>query len=169
MSKRNKINKVSSYSSDSDEMMRMVKILGILVGIFLVFYLVFAYFNGEFSSKDTKEQQEIQNVEIIAGTTFSRSDSEYYVLFYDFDGDMASKYSTLYSIYTNNVGRYKIFLVDLSNKFNANYITDDVKNVNINSVESLKVVDGTLIKVENNNGASYKTGFDAIEKELFNK
>ncbi len=167
MSKKNKLEKVKSYSSDSDEMMRMVKILVILVGIFLVIYLVFAYFNGEFDSKDTKEKEGIQNVEILAGTTFTRADYEYYVLFYDFDGDDASRYSTLYSIYTNNVGRYHIYLVDLSKKFNTNYVTDNVKSVNIKDINSLKVVDGTLIKVENNAGISYKTGFEDIQNELF--
>ncbi len=167
MSKKNKFDKVKSYSSDSDEMVRMIKILGGVILIFIIFYFVFAVINGDFSKKEEYKPAGIQNVEILAGTTFSRSDSEYYVLMYNFEGEEASKYSALYNLYINNIGRYKIYLVDLNNALNKNYVVEDAKKVNISDIASLKVVDGTIIKVSNNIGTSYKTGLENIEKELF--
>ena len=160
MSKRNKINKVSSYSSDSDEMMRMVKILGILVGIFLIFYLVFAYFNGEFSSKDTKEQQEIQNVEIIAGTTFNRSDSEYYVLFYDFDGPEAVYLDYLFNTYASLENKY-IYKVDLGNGFNKKFVSNET-NSKASKASELKVKDATLMKVQEGKNVLYVEGSSQV-------
>ena len=123
---KNKINKVKSYSSDSDEMMRMVKMLGIVVLILGVFYFWFAILNGEISFGSKKKDVEIQNVEILAGETFSRKDEKYYVLMYDFDKENTSSiYSNIYSVYYQKGGTDKIYVVDLNKKFNSMYLTDN--------------------------------------------
>ncbi len=170
MSKKNKLkkyDKVKSYSSDSDEMMRMLKVLGVVVLCLAAFYLVFAISTGEisFGKKDTKVNDEIQNIEILAGTTFSRIDSEYYVLMYDFSKGDSSIYSNIYDI-SGNVSSTKMYLVDLGKKFNSSYITDDKSKVNISDINNLKVVNGTMIKVQDGKGVSYSIGIDDIKKEL---
>jgi len=165
-------NKIKSYSSDSDEMMRMLKMLGVVVLILGVFYLWFAILSGEISFGSKKKDVEIQNVEIVAGETFNREseDSTYYVLMYDFNNkNNASKYSNIYSIYYAKGGTEKIYVVDLAKKFNTKYLTDDKSKVNISSIENLKVVDGTLIKVEKGKGTFKAIGEELIKKELLTK
>ena len=165
-------NKTKSYSSDSDEMMRMLKMLGIVVLILGIFYLWFAIISGEISFGSKEKEAEIQNVEIVAGETFNRgdADSTYYVLMYDFDDkENASKYSNIYSIYYAKGGTEKIYVVDLAKKFSSGYLTDDVSKVNISSIENLKVVNGTLIKVEKGKGILKSIGEEQIKKELLTK
>ena len=167
---KNKINKVKSYSSDSDEMMRMLKMLGIVVLVLGVFYFWFAILNGEISFGSKEKEVNIQNVEILAGETFNRKDEKYYVLMYDFnDKDNAPKYSNIYSVYYAQGGSDKIFIVDLSKKFNTSYITDSNSKVNISSIENLKVVNGTLVKVENGKGTLKVIGEEQIKKTLLTK
>ncbi len=173
MSKKNKIkkiDKVKSYSSDSDEMTSMLKILGFVVLILGLFYLVFAIATGEisFGKKKTVYKEEIQNVEILAGNIFSRSDSEYYVLMYDFDANDSISYENLHSLFQSYYGTSKLYLVDLGNKFNSSYVVEDRSMVNVSSVDTLKVVNGTLIKIESGKAVSYHVGVEEIKKVLFN-
>lgn len=167
---KNKVNKVKSYSSDSDEMMRMLKMIGFVVLVLGVFYLWFAIISGEISFGSKEKEVEIQNVEILAGETFNRVDETYYVMMYNFDDkENAPKYSSIYSVYYANGGSEKIYVVDLSKKFNTGYITDSNSKVNITSIENLKVVDGTLIKVENGKGTLKVIGEEQIKKTLLTK
>ena len=168
--KNKKIEKVNRYSSDSEEAYKMIKVLAGVVVVLVVFYLVFAIATGEisFGKKETKSV-EIQNVEILAGTTFSRSDEEYYVLMYDFAAADSIVYSNLYSMYSSYYGESKIYLVDLSKKFNSQYIAENESQVKVTDINSLKVVNGTLVKVSNGVGVSYSIGEEKIKNTLFNK
>ena len=167
MSKNNKIKKVNSYSSDSDEMIRMLKVLGTVVVIMVAFYLVFAIVSGEISFGSKKEEIEIQNVEILAGTTFSRKEDSYYVLMYDFDDSSAELYSNLYSIYVSNYNTSKMYVVNLGKDVNAKYLVDNSGLVDVSSIDNLKVVNGTLVKIENGIGVSKTIGVDEIKNVLF--
>ena len=167
MSKNNKIKKVNSYSSDSDEVIRMLKVLGTVVVIMVAFYLIFAIVSGEISFGSKKKEVEIQNIEILAGTTFSRKEDSYYVLMYDFDDSSAAIYSNIYNIYTSNYNANKLYVVNLEKDVNAKYLTEDPSLVNVSSIDSLKVVNGTLIKIENGVGVSKTIGVDEIKNVLF--
>lgn len=167
MSKKENYKKVNSYSSDSDEMMRMIKMFGIVVLVLAAFYLIFAIASGEISFSKKKKTVEIQNVEILAGNTFTREESPYYVLMYDFDSKEAETYSTFYGIYKDRYNMNRIYVVDLGKKFNSKYLTDDEKNVDISSIENLKVVNGTLVKVEEGKGVLKAVGEEEIKSELF--
>ena len=167
MSKNNK-----SYSSDSEEMIRMVKVLGIIIITFLAFYFVFAVLNGEIKFGGSKKAEPvIQNVEILAGETFNRPESSYYVMMYKFDSEEAAKLSAFYELYVSKNSDKKLYVVDLAKKFSSNYITENQREINIKNVDSLKVLETTpiLIKVEEGKGTSYSLGIDQIEKTLFNK
>lgn len=171
MSKKNKVNKVKSYSSDTDEFNRMIKVLLVVVLALVAFYFVFAIARGEISFGEDKEEVQIQDVEILAGNTFSRNETEYYVMLYDFSSTDSSIYANLYEMYTSYSASnsIKMYLVDLNKGFNTRYVTIDKKEVNISSIENLKVVNGTLVKVKEGAGVSYSIGKDEIKKTLFNK
>ena len=160
---------VSSYSSESEEMIRMLKVLGTVIIIFAAFYFVFAVMTGEISFKKSSKEVEIQNVEILAGETFNRSQSSYYVLMYDFNSDDSVKLASFYDLYNGTNGTNKIYIVDLAKKFSSKYITDDKSKVNVSNIDNLKVMDPILIKVEDGKGVSYSLGVEDIEKALFNK
>jgi hypothetical protein len=166
MSKKNK--KEKNYSSDSEEMFNMLKVLGSVVVVLVVFYLVFAIARGEisFGEKETKKEAEIQNVEIVSGMVFSKLESDYYVLMYDFKGDDADSYENLYQTFVNNKGTHKLFLVDLSQQNNKDVVIEDKSKVDISSQEKLKVVDGTLIHVKDGKGESFTVGLKEIRKTL---
>lgn len=170
MSKKNKVNKVKSYSSDTDEFNRMIKVLLVVVLALVAFYFVFAIARGEISFGEDEEEVQIQDVEILAGNTFSRNETEYYVMMYDFSSTDSSIYANLYEMYRNySSNSLKMYLVDLNKGFNTRYVTIDKKEVNISSIENLKVVNGTLVKVKEGAGVSYSIGKDEIKKTLFNK
>lgn len=168
MSKKDKFKKVNSYSSDSDEMMRMIKMLGVVILILGAFYLIFAIASGEISFGKKKKEVQIQNVEILAGNTFTREESSYYVLMYDFDDNSSAEtYSTIYGIYKDRFNTTRLYVVDLNKKFNSKYVTDSSSDVDISSIDNLKVVDGTLIKVEEGKGVSKAIGEEEIKSVLF--
>lgn len=166
MSKR--VRKEKSYTSDSDEMTRMIKVFLFVLLAFGAFYLIFAIARGEISFGGKKEKEvEIQNIEILAGESFNRTDSEYYVLFFDFKEDKTGKYEHLYNMYVNKTGSKNLYLVDLSKKFNANYLAADASGVVVKSVDELKVVDGTIIKISSGNVSTYKVGYEEVKTLLF--
>lgn len=169
MSKKNKKITSNAYSSDSEEMIRMFKVLGIVVVALLLFYVVFAIAHGDIKfekDKYEREASEIQNEEILAGSTFNRVEENYYVIYYDFTAPDSASYANLYSVYKNS-GTEKIFLVDLSSDFNKGYLVDDKSKIGIKDIASLKVVNGTMIKVENGKGVSYSVGLSEIRNTLF--
>ena len=165
MSKKDKYKK--SYSSDSDEMMRMIKMLGVVVLILGAFYFIFAIASGEISFGSKKKEVSIQNVEILAGNTFTRPETSYYVLMYNFDDKDSIIYSNIYEMFSNYYGTSKLYVVDLNKKFNSKYVTDNASGVDISSIESLKVVSGTLIKIEDGKSVSKAIGEEEIKKQLF--
>lgn len=167
MSKKDKYKKVNSYSSDSDEMMRMIKMLGVVILILGAFYLIFAIATGEISFGEKKKETQIQNIEILAGNVFSREEDTYYVLMYDFEESNSIYYANLYDTYINYYGGNKLYVVDLHKKFNTKYVTDNVANVNTSSIETLKVVSGTLIKVEAGKAVEKAVGETEIKSLLF--
>ena len=144
--------------------MRMVKVLGGIVLVLVAFYFVFAIYNGEIKFGDDEESvpAEIQNVEILAGSTFLRDNNEYYVLMFDFNGNNSIYASSIYSMYSQKTGGHKMYLVDLGNMINSSYVTEKVEDVNVSSIESMKVVDVSLIKVKAGKAEFIKAGKDAI-------
>ena len=91
-------------------------------------------------------------------------------MMYKFDSEDAARLSAFYELYSSKNKDKKLYVVDLAKKFSSNYITENQKEINIKSVDSLKVLETTpiLIKVEEGKGTSYSLGMDQIEKTLFN-
>lgn len=166
-----KKNKVKNYSSDIDEFNRMIKVLVLVVLSLVAFYFVFSIARGEIFFGEKEKEVQIQNVEILAGYTFTRSEDEYYVMMYDFSTDDSSIYANLYDMYQNysSSSSLKLYLVDLGKGFNTRYIAIDKNDVNTTSLEKMKVVNGTLVRVKDGAGVSHSIGKDEIIKTLFNK
>jgi len=155
MGKKNKnfnVKKLDTVSkSENDEIINMIKVLGSVVLVLVAFYFVFAIYNGEISFGEEKEKEkvvEIQNTEILAGSTFNRPNGEYYVLMFDFDGTNSIKCQTVYNLYLQKKDAIKMYLVDLGNAFNSSYVVNARENVNVSNAETLRVMEPTLLKIK---------------------
>jgi len=169
MSKKNgKQKNVKVNTVEQDEMIRMIKVLGIVVVAMISFYLIFSIASGEISFGGKKKQEvSIQNTIILAGNSFNRQEESYYVLMYDFKKDDSVVYANIYDMF-GYISSEKMYLVDLSSKFNEKYITENESEINIESNANLKIVNGTLLKIENGKAVSKAVGSKEIEKILFN-
>ena len=136
-SRRNRSYKISTTTEL--DYMRIIKIgIGVLL-IFGLVYLGTAIGMGEIKLDEKKQEQVengIQYEEIIGGNTFSRTDKEYYVLFYDFKDQYGSYYKSLIQSYKAQDNSLAVYLVDLNKKINEAYIAgenDTVKKPTRNS------------------------------------
>lgn len=162
--KRKKISKLESRSTtDSDEIIRMLKVIGVVVLALALFYLAFAIYNGEisFGGKDEEETEtEIQDIEIIAGSSFNRVEDEYLVLYYDFDGDNSVRAVSFYNLYTAKDEHLKVYVVNLANAFNSKYVVTNRNEVNTTSAQNLKVMDLTIVRVKDGKTVATYAGLD---------
>ncbi len=159
-----KLKKEIMGGSDEDQMQRMIKILLIVVLFIGVVWFVFAIINGEVFGKKKeaeKEEIEIQNDIILAGSTFNRNEEEYYVLLYDFDGSNSGTCSAIFTVY-NNKDSIKMFKVDLGDKMNSSVLVTNAGDVNYSNSAALKVLDATLIKVKNGKAIEVVSGIDEL-------
>lgn len=134
--------KKNTYSGDSEELIKMGKILGSLLLALGIFYLLFGLITGEIKLKKEVKEVDISYDEILGGGISSISDSNYYVLLYDFKNEDFDK--TLEIVAYQMKKTYK---VDLGKGFNVNYLAKEESEKNLKTIESLKVMDPTLIEV----------------------
>ena len=160
-----KLKKEIMGGSDEEQMQRLIKILLIVVLFIGLVWFVFAIINGEIfgKKKAEKEEVEIQNDVILAGSTFNRSEDEYYVLLYDFEGANSGTCSAIFNIYKDK-SEVKMFKVDLNDKMNANVLVTDSGEVNTSSSANLKVLDATLIKVKDGKAVEVKSGISELNE-----
>ena len=144
------------------EMTRLFKILVGVIGALVLFGLVFAYFHGDIFKKKTKTKEEIQNVEILAGTALTKQSGEYYVLFYDFDGDNKELMNKVYAAFDRYDRTMKVFKVNLGSVLNKSYKANSNEEINTSNNKDLKVVDPTLLKINEGNVVNVYSGKDAI-------
>ena len=136
-----------------------------IVGVFAIIYLISALFITKeldwFNKKeDSNNTNKIANT-ILASETFKQSEPNYYVYFYDFDE--AEKESDITTKVNNdsNLSRWKVYKVNTKSALNANYIASE-GNKNAKTIDDLKVVSHTLIKIENDTITEYYEGDEII-------
>lgn len=134
--------------------------------VLLVFFIILYILTGLFITKDLKwfdkkknndEVTEIEN-KILATDSLRQVEEEYYVYFYDPTLEDSEVTNTLQS------ADEKVYRVDLSSDFNANFIGEPsgvVSNIN-----DLKVSNPTVIKVSSETIVGFYNGADAIKLAL---
>ena len=154
--------------NNDNEVKRIIKCAVLVLAIFAVMYLLTVLILKK-SSTDyiikEKDSTSIQYSEILAGTSFSKKDNEYLVLFYDMSDDTDSTYSDLSSDYEAKEEHLPIYYVDLSSALNKSVIADE-SNKDATSAEELKINGATLIKFTNNSISEYIEGEEAISNYL---
>jgi hypothetical protein len=142
---------------DDDQSVRNTIItLVIVVVVFILFYFVTDYILNRSRKLNYKEpvasKVEIQYSEILASQVFKQKDIEYYVLFYDFEGNHKSYYNQIVADETK-----KIYKVNIGDPFNKNIVSEET-NKNVQRYEDLKVKEATLIKINNGKNVFYFEG-----------
>lgn len=163
MKKKKNINIIDKQvSGDTAEISKAIKItIGVLI-FFLVVYLLTGILTGDIKLKKDKEKTTtIQYTEILAEMTFKQKESEYYVLYYDFDNENDT--TLLEAIDSTLSEKLTTYKVDLSKKFNSSYVSDSVNKKATTSSE-LKIKNPTLIKIKDKSINKIVTGLDEIEE-----
>lgn len=146
-------------NNENNEVKKIIKIFVGVVIFLIIAYLLMGIITGEIDLGKNKETvAEIQYKEILAEMTLKQNDEEYFVIYYNFDEE-DSLISAIINVLASN---QKVYEVDLSKKFNYNYI-GDVKT-DVKSIEDLKVKNPTLIKVANKKIEKVVFGIDSIKK-----
>ena len=99
---KKKLKNIDKYvPEEGNEVQRLIKIGGGVLAVLIVFYIGFAIYHGDLFKKVEKEKEAIQDVEIMAGTSLTMEEADYYVLYYDFNGDNKSYADAFYNVYDN--------------------------------------------------------------------
>ena len=153
-------------SNDTEALNNVFKYLIVVVIIFVGVYFLTDYITNHSSNSNYKKQvgeATIQNDKILAGSTFNKSDEEYYVLFYDVTGD--STYTDLYDSYKEKEDHIPIYYVDTNEGLNRDYVGEDV-NEEPTEASEIKVNGPTLMKIENKEVVEFITDEDEIKEKL---
>ena len=169
---KNKNKKIKEDELDTSiKGITLVKLVGFVIIFLFVIYYVLAVFvtkeidisnNGEKSTitESTDTGSSVSN-KILASNIFNQKEEEYYVYFYDFN-DEDDVVSSVISGMTEDV----IYRVDTSSSLNAKYVTEEKGNKSAKSLNDLKVVNPTVIKIEADKIVKYYEGNNEIYKKL---
>lgn len=141
-----------------------VSVIVILSAVFL--YLVSAIFITKeinlFGKNNTTNttNQTVSNA-ILAKSIFNQSEESYYVYFYDFN----ESNNNINTIVSSKLSESKVYRVDTSSSFNSKYVSD-TSNRSATTLDDLKVVKDTLIKIEGDAITMYLEGEEEITNNL---
>lgn len=141
-----------------------VSVIVILSAVFL--YLVSAIFITKeinlFGKNNTTNttNQTVSNA-ILAKSIFNQSEESYYVYFYDFN----ESNNNINTIVSSKLSESKVYRVDTSSSFNSKYVSD-TSNRSATTLDDLKVVKNTLIKIEGDTITMYLEGEEEILNNL---
>ena len=169
--KKKKQKLYKSNQSTDLEYTRIIKIMLGVAAVLLIVYLVTALATGEIKlgkkKPKTKEETQIQYQEILAGETFNRNKEEYYVIFYKASDTFASYYETRVGNFNSKSSATTMYIVDLENGLNEKYLISDEEEVNTQDINSLKVDNPTIIKINNKKSVEVINGRENVI-EFFN-
>lgn len=143
-----------------------VKVLVIVILSAVFLYLVSAIFITKeinlFGKNNTTNttNQTVSNA-ILAKSIFNQSEESYYVYFYDFN----ESNNNINTIVSSKLSESKVYRVDTSSSFNSKYVSD-TSNRSATTLDDLKVVKDTLIKIEGDAITMYLEGEEEISNNL---
>lgn len=152
------------------EVTKVVTVTGVILIIFCVFYFVTYLVTRSNTEKDDSDNgtnvATISYDNIILGRSFSMSDSEYYVLYYDTtDSDLISIYSSLASGYKGKEGALPLYIVNMGDALNKAY-AGEAANYGATNASELVINGPTLIKYSNGAILEYAEGEETIRNYL---
>ena len=163
MSRKIKIIKKNEKDVESNKVYDtkgFIKLLLIILGIVLVLYLVISIFITKDFFLLNKDDEINSNYSALPNTiytadTFTQTDKEYYVFFYDKEDP---QYTTVNTRLSNK--KDKVYLVDI-NTLSSDQVSDK-GNKNAKTHTELKINGLTIIKIEDGKNTAYLEGKDQI-------
>ena len=138
-----------------------------VVVVFIMFYILTVYITNKNTNKKSDTNTEERTGEILLGTSFSMSDKEYMVLYYDSsDEEVGATCKELFTNYRSQHGDDSIYYVDMNRGFNKSHTTTEASNKNPETVDALSINGPTLIKINQNKVVEYIEGIEAIQTNL---
>ncbi len=148
--KAKRIKKENYVSEDQNEIKHFIIIL-----IIILLLIVGAYFFTRiFVSKDLLNNEEktvtpgnIDYDTTLIGAMLNKPEEEYYVMLYNNKDADYIYYTGIANNYSNVKNHLKIYLADISNELNKNYISEE-ENLKIENIEDFKINTPTLLKIK---------------------
>ena len=164
--------KINNINSEFDFNIKRYAFVVFGVVIFIcAFYFLTIYIvsknKTDSNSNNTEETTEtVSYTNIMVGRSFSISDGDYYVIYYDkSDENINSECSSIVSSYNSKEDNIDIYTVDMSNGLNKKYSGDE-SNTNPASASEIIINGPTLIKFSGGSVAEYIEGIDGIKDIL---
>lgn len=150
-----------------DEELKIESFFKIVV-ILLIILLVFAGITM-LKTKDKSEKAEttIQYTKIVAGSILNRSEDDYYVLVEAKGDENITTYESLINKYVAKEDSKRVYIVDLSDSFNSNYVGEENK-LDFENITDARFKETVLLHIVNNKISSTKLG-DSIKTYLTEK
>lgn len=151
---------------------RFVMTIGLILLALVALYLFVGIFitkSISFGKKDKEETTEVASdkTTILASQIFDQKEDEYYVLVYD-TTDEVHNIEQFLNLYKTKSGSLPVYKVDSSKKFNSNYIVTEDSNKNPESINDLRIITPSLIKISSKHVSEYTEGFEEV-KNVFKR
>ncbi len=159
--KKNIINNKKKVTKKKDPRKEAMNVIKIVVGVILtvsIFYMIGAKITNEYKLQNVNK---VDTSVILASKTFSQKSSDYYVMFYDFNG---TDKETIESTISTNTA-HKFYRVNIADALNADFISifSDAK---AQEAAELSISGTTMIHIVDNKNASYVEGVTNIENSF---
>ena len=148
--KTKRIKKDSFQSEDQNEIRRFIIIIAIIIVVILAVY----FFTRIFVSKDLLHKEEknpavgtINYDMTLIGSMLNKVEDEYFVLIYNSKDNDYVYYMGIVNNYTSDEEAKRVYIADISNELNKNYISDE-ENLKTDNVEEFRVSKPTLLMVK---------------------
>ena len=151
---------------------RFIMTIGLILLALVALYLfvgIFVTKSITFGKEDKEETTEVASdkTTILASQIFDQKEDEYYVLVYD-TTDEVHNIEQFLNLYKTKSGSLPVYKVDSSKKFNSNYIVTEDSNKNPESINDLRIITPSLIKISSKHVSEYTEGFEEV-KNVFKR
>ncbi len=153
--KKKKINKYYNLDENIDTSVSFKTVIFTIIGVALfigVIYGLTVLLNMRDEKRPEAPEASISYDKILAGSTLTRNEDEYYVIFYKYDTDI---YDAMAKYRSEE--KEKVYYVDLDEGLNKYVISNEVKT-DVSSAEDLRVKDPTLVVVKDHKITDRKIG-----------
>ena len=168
MKKNKKIQNISYKTDEQQEIIRFIIILAVVVALVVAVYFFTKYVvkGKKIDFSDSYKDGSINYSMVTVGTMLNKSDKNYYVLVYNSESNDAGLYEVIVGKYSEKEDALPIYICDLNNSLNKDYIAKDKTNPQADTISDLALGELTLIKVNKGKITKYLENLDDIYKEF---
>ena len=170
---QNEKRKIEQIDSGFDSnVWHYITVISIVIIFICAFYFLTVYITSKNGNNDSKKDDtesttsEISYSDIMVGRSFSISDGEYYVVYYDkTDDSINSSLTSVVSDYKSKEEHLDIYSVNMGDGLNKKYAKDE-SNHNPSNASEFAISGPTLIKFSDGEVVDYVEGIDEITDYL---